>query len=84
MKAYQPVNLSLRHGVPKLLDDLEQLLLLRIIGESVWILLHEILATFVQACMLILEWGVLVPSRWTVMEQEIYMLLKLITDQPHT
>ena len=34
--------------------------------------------------MLKLEWGVLVPNRWTIMEQEIYILLKLIDNQQHT
>ena len=39
-----------------------------------------------QARTLKLEWGggVLVPNRWTIMEQEIYILLKLIDNQHHT
>ena len=36
-----------------------------------------------QAGMLIFEWGVLVPSRWTIMEREIYILLKLTDNQQH-
>ena len=28
--------------------------------------------------------GVLVPNRWTIMEQEIYILLKLIENQQHS
>ena len=38
-----------------------------------------------QARTLKLEWGgVFVPNRWTIMEQEIYILLKLIDNQQHT
>ena len=37
------------------------------------------LVIHVQAHTLKLEWGVLVPSRWTIMEQEIYILLSWLT-----